>query len=511
MPRRTNSHTFWIGLPVMAMMAITAIGCATVAPAPIDLDVSLPTGWTARASVEGEVVGDWWPAFGDPQLSEAVRTALRQNYDLLAAAARLEDAAAGARIAGAPLQPTVDAGLSGARRRQNFIGFPIPGGERAVLSSFSTSWGVSLNTSWEADLWGRLRAAARAALADVQRSAADLRSARQSIAGQTVKAWFAVGEAHEQLELAQRTVDSFAASAAQVQGRFEQGLRPALDLRLALSSLSTAEANVALREQQTDATTRQLEVLLGEFADKHTEVARTLPDTPAPVPAGLPAELVGRRPDVVAAERFVAADLERLKVARADLYPRLSLTASGGTSTRSLTDLLNGDFGVWSLVGNLTQPLFQGGRLRGAVDQAKARTDESLATYAGVALLAYAEVETTLAAESLLESQERHLTEAAEQSTAAARLADDRYIAGLSDYISVLESQRQAVNSQSALIAARRQRLDNRVDLHLALGGGFEAEAPADPRSGSGDDPRNESDTTPPPERAASDTKASDR
>ncbi len=509
MPRRTHSHTFWIGLLVMA---ITAIGCATVAPAPIDLDVSLPTGWTGRATVEGEVVGDWWPAFGDPQLSEAVRTALRQNYDLLAAAARLEDAAAGARIAGAPLQPTVDAGLNGARRRQNFIGFPIPGGERAVLSSFSTSWGVSLNTSWEADLWGRLRAGARAALADVQRSAADLRSARQSIAGQTVKAWFAVGEAHEQLELAQRTVDSFAASAAQVQGRFEQGLRPALDLRLALSSLSTAEANVALREQQTDATTRQLEVLLGEFADKHAEVARTLPDTPAPVPAGLPAELVGRRPDVVAAERFVAADLERLKVARADLYPRLSLTASGGTSTRSLTDLLNGDFGVWSLVGNLTQPLFQGGRLRGAVDQAKARTDESLANYAGVALQAYAEVETTLAAESLLESQERHLTEAAEQSTAAARLADDRYIAGLSDYISVLESQRQAVNSQSALIAARRQRLDNRVDLHLALGGGFETEAPADPRSSSGDDPRHESDTTtPPPERAASDTKASDR
>ena len=501
--------TRWLAAP---LLALTAIGCAS-APLvqPIDLDVSLPTSWTAAAAVDGEVVGEWWTQFGDAQLTEVVATALRQNYDLLAAAARLEDAAAGARIAGAPLKPTVDAGLNGSRRRQNFIGFPIPGGDRAVLSSFSTNWGVSLNTTWEADLWGRLRAGARAALADVQRSAADLRSARQSIAGQTVKAWFAAAEAHEQLDLAQRTVDSFAATAAQVRGRFEQGLRPALDLRLALSSLASAEANLALRAQQTDATTRQVEVLLGEYADKHTEVARTLLETPAAVPAGLPADLVARRPDVVAAERLVAADLERLKVARADLYPRLSLTASGGTSTRSLKELLNGDFGVWSLVSNLTQPLFDGGRIRAGIDQAKARTDESLAGYAGVALQAYAEVESSLAAESLLEEQQRHLTDAAGQSTAAARLADDRYTAGLNDYITVLESQRQAFNTESALITARRQRLDNRVDLHLALGGGFEDPAPSAPGPGSSDEPTNESETPQPLVRAASDTKVSNR
>ena len=505
---RTRSAGVYLLLP---LVSLTAFGCVTVPPVqPLQLGVALPTAWTAPTTAPGEVSGDWWTSFGDSRLTATVETALRQNHDLLAAAARLEAAVAGGRIAGAPLRPTIDAGMTGASRRQNFIGFPIPGGDRAVLSSFSTTWGVSLNTTWEADLWGRLRAGARAALADVQRSAADLRSARQSIAGQTVKAWFSVAEAQQQLDLAQRTVDSFGTSATQVRGRFEQGLRPALDLRLALSSLASAEANLAVREQQVDTTIRQLEVLLGEYADKHTQVATSLPDTPASVPAGLPADLIGRRPDVVAAERFVAADLERVKIARADLYPRLSLTASGGTSTRSLTELLNGDFGVWSLVGNLTQPLFNGGRLRAAVDQARARTDESLANYAGIALLAYAEVETALAAESLLEAQSRHLTEAAAQSIAAEGLADGRYTAGLNDYITVLEAQRQAFSSQSALIGARRQRLDNRVDLHLALGGGFEQEPAPVNEPERGPEPDSET-TTPPLVRASVETKVSDR
>lgn len=472
---------------VILAAALALTGCATAPPAqPLDLEVTLPETWAASQTPAGEVSSDWWREFGDPGLTDAVDTALRQNHDLLAAAARLEQAAAGALIAGAPLRPTLDAGLTGGRRRQNFIGFPIPGGEQRVLSSFSTTWGVSLNTTWEADLWGRLRAGARAAVAETQRSAAELRSARQSIAGQTVKAWFAVAEAHQQFALVEQTVASFTATADQVRGRFEQGLRPALDLRLSLSNLASAEANRSARLQQLDATTRQLEVLLGEYADRHIRVAQTLPEAPGPVPAGLPADLVSRRPDLVAAERFLAADRERLEVARRDLYPRFSLTASGGTSTRELTDLLNGDFGVWSLVGNLTQPLFDGGRLRAVVAQTKAQTDESLAAYAGAALTAFAEVETALAAESLLGDQERHLAEAVAQSRAAERLAGERYTSGLNDYISVLESQRQAFNAEASLIGARRLRLDNRVDLHLALGGGFEDELEPAQEDGTG-------------------------
>ena len=155
--------------------------------------------------------------------------------------------------------------LNSSRRKQNFIGFPIPGREGSVLSTISTNLGVSLDVSWEADLWGRLSAGSRAALADLQSAAADLRDAQLSIAGQTAKAYFATAEAFQQVALAAATVESFRTASEQARDRFERGLRPSLDLRLSLSSLAGAEALLQQRRQQLDATTRQLEVLLGSL------------------------------------------------------------------------------------------------------------------------------------------------------------------------------------------------------------------------------------------------------
>ena len=195
---------------------------------------------------------------------------------------------------------------------------------------------------------------------------------------------------------------------------------------------------------------------------------------PPAVPAGVPADLVARRPDLVAAERQVAASEARLRVARRELLPSFSLTANTGTSTNALRTLLNGDFGVWGLVGNVVAPLWQGGRLRAEISRADARVAEVLATYVNTALLAYSEVETALAAEEYLADRVVHLTTSVEQARAAERLADERYRTGLDTYITVLDSQRSAFQAESQLIAARRLRLENRVDLYLALGGGFE-------------------------------------
>lgn len=161
------------------------------------------------------------------------------------------------------------------------------------------------------------------------------------------------------------------------------------------------------------------------------------------------------------------------------MYPRLSLTGNTGTASAALLDLLNGNFGVWGLLGNVLQPLFQGGRLRAGVDRAEARSAEALAAYANAALAAYAEVETSLAAEEFLADREGQLETSAEQSRAAERLAEDQYRLGLIDFIPVLEAQRRALQADADLIAARRLRLENRVDLYLALGGGFhQLEAP---------------------------------
>ena len=464
--------------PFIVLFVAVTVGCASAPPVePPQLDVAVPDTWTAADTSVGELAPDWWTDFGEAGLSAAVETALEQNFDLVAAAARLEQAAADARLASGALQPTVQASYSGSRQKQNFVGFPFPGG--GVPITVSTSHGVSLDVSWEIDLWGRLRADAQAALADLQRSAADLRGAQLSMAGQTVKVWFAIAEARQQVTLSDETVESFRASVEQVRERFELGIRPALDLRLALLNLSTAEALLDQRRQQLDASARQLEVLLGRYAAGTIDQPSSLPDVTVDVPGGIPADLVARRPDLVAAERQVAAAGARLGVARRQLLPNITLTAATGTATDTLRSLLDGDFGVWSLLSNIVAPLWQGGRLRAQVDRAEAQTAEVLANYANTALVAYAEVETALAAEAFLADRVGHLTNAVEQARAAERLAEERYLAGLENYITVLDSQRSAAQADGDLIAARRLRLENRVDLYLALGGGFEQlEAP---------------------------------
>ena len=485
-------------LAVVLVSVLGSVSCASMgATAPAveqpDIGVAVPEAWTTpklpatdvapadereAADAEG-LAPDWWTDFGDPALDQAVQQALEQNRDLVAAASRLEQAAADSRIAGSGLLPTVQVGFNGSRRKQNFIGFPIPGSAGAVLSTVSANMGVSLDTTWDADLWGRLRAGARASLADLQATAADYRGAQLSIAGQTVKAWLAAVEARQQISLAEATVVSFRGSSEQVRARFESGLRSSLDVRLSLSSLAGAEALLQQRRQQLDATQRQLGVLLGQYSRVDFPIATELPDVPAAVPAGLPADLVRRRPDLVAAERRLASVNQQLVVAERDLYPRISLTGSTGTASGALKSLLDPAFSVWSLAGSLLQPIFQGGRLRAGVDRAEARVDESLATYAAAALQAYAEVEAALAAEAFFQERLGYLAVSAEQARSAVVLAEDRYRSGLEDFVTVLESQRLALQADGELIAARRLLLENRVDLYLALGGGFhELEAP---------------------------------
>lgn len=463
----------------------TLTACTPSAPPATqpETGIELPDAWTAENDETAAPPTErWWEDFNAVPLTAAIDRALEYNTDMLMAAARVDKAAAQARIAGADLKPQLSAGLSGLRTKRNFVGFPIPGSEDRVLTTLSSNFGVSVDLSWEIDLWGRLNAQAREGIAVFQASQADYQGMRLSIAGQTAKAWFAVAEAQVQLDLAERTVASLTRSAGQVRSRFERGIRPPLDLRLALAQLYAAQASVQARKRQLDFAGRQMEVLLGLYPGRNLVFPEQLIATPVEIPAGLPAELVSRRPDLVAAERRLTASQQRLKGARAALYPRLSLTASGGTSSSGLTDLVDGNFSVWSLAGNLVAPLFQGGRLRAGVDLAAAGIDENLAGYIGAALRAYSEVESTLAAEEFLAERVSALEKATEQSRAATELAFDRYRNGLEGYITVLDSQRRTFEAESAWIAGRRERLDNRVDLYLALGGGFNPEPIYEPK-----------------------------
>ena len=438
------------------------------------LQDGIPSQWTAAQADTGRIGLRWWADFGDARLDSLIDETLSRNYDLKAAADRMQAARAQARIVGAPLFPQVNLDFNRSRQRRNFIGFPIPGGNGGVLKTTSTNYGVSANVNWEIDLWGRLSDDKAAALADLQGTQADLYGVRSSVAGQTAKAWFAAIEAHRQLELARATRDNFKVVNERIANRYQRGLRPSLDLRLSLSNVAAAEAVVLQRMQQFDGVVRQLEILLGKYPSAELAIAADLPPVPVAVPAGLPADLVARRPDLMLAERQLAAAGARIGVAKKARYPAIRLTGSGGTSTAALTDLLDGDFIVWSLASSLLQPLFQGGRLRAGVALAEANRDQVLANFTGQALRAYGEVESALVADSLLKQREAALLEASTQAAAARKLAESRYHSGLSDVITMLDAQRRAFESEGQYLAVRRQRLDARVDLYLALGGGFE-------------------------------------
>lgn len=471
-----------VGVLVLVVLA----GCYTPERASRqELVMPAPKSWVAEAEAQtGEVKGDWWLRFESPDLNAVVQQTLGHNPDLLGAEARLAAAASLARIRGADLYPSLGLEFGASRQRQVFVGFPIPG-SGGVLSRTFNSFGVGLSTSWELDIWGRIRSGQKAALQEVEGSAESLRGLRQSLAAQAAKAWFAAVEARQQLDLSMRTVESFKRTEAQVRDRFERGVRPALDLRLARVNVAGAEANQHLWEQQLAQAVRQLEILQGRYPGGKAQVVERLPELPGPVPVGLPAGMLRRRPDLLALEHRLQATGFRVEEAQAALYPRISLTSSAGTASDELSDLTDSDFFVWDVIGNLFQPLFEGGRLIAEVDLAVAEEMQAVSEYASGVLRAYSEVETVLSTEGYLAQRARSLAQAATEAKAATRLSEERYRSGLESFITVSESQRSALEAESRLLTVLRLQLDQRVDLHLALGGGFEREGKAGKEGGS--------------------------
>ncbi len=457
------------------VVAALAATCGTAPPRQRpNLRVEIADAWSRSDSVAAVLGGNWWERLGDTTLVSVVDRALSHNLDLQAAAARLRAAQGQAKIAGAPLWPQINAGGIGSKRKQIFVGFPIPGApDGGPASSTSTSYGVSLDVSWELDLWGRLSAGHAAAVADHQSAQATYAGARLSIAAQTAKAWFALIEAERQRDLSQATVENYESALSQVENRYQRGIRPSLDVRLTRTELARARDLRHQREFLLERARRQIEIILGRYPAGKFTSGTHLPSLIEPVPSGIPSDVLTRRPDLVAAERRLGGRVMRHREALRGRYPRISLTGSSGRTSDTLSDLIEGNFTVWSFAANLLQPLFQGGRIQGNINLTKALEDEALANYIGSVLRAFSEVENALAAEENLQAREAELSIAATEATAARTLSEDRYRRGITDLITTLSAQRSAYITESQLLTVRRQRLDARIDLHLALGGDF--------------------------------------
>ena len=442
-----------------------------------DAGENAPSAWSARPEARAGVDAAWLRKTGGAELAALVGEALEANPDMRASAARVEKAAAEAKQAAAARLPTLGFEGSGRRSEQKFIGLPL-GNFPGVPGSLDNQFGVSLNAAWEADVWGKLRASARAGEADAEAAAWTHQAARVSLAAQVAKAWLALAESREQVRLADEGLEARRLLAAAVRERFEGAANPedggsASQVRLTEAEAAAGEATLAQRKQEEARAVRQLELLLGRYPSGRTLAAARLPALPPPPPAGLPSELLLRRPDIRAAEASLAADGQRRLQARLARFPSVQLTGSLGTTTDSVRRLLQSDYGVWSLGGSLTQPVFDAGRLAAGETRARAIEQEAAASLQRTVLQAFGEVEQALIAEGFLRDREAAARRAAELAAEAARRAEEEFDSGTGDVLTLIETRQRQIDTASQLTALRRVSLDNRIDLHLALGGGF--------------------------------------
>ncbi len=462
----------------LSLLLLLPLACRLPLPERAEPMGDLPLVWQTPAHSTNEPPSDWWRQWGSDELASFVAEALKASPNVKVAQARVEQARLRAELAGAELMPQASVSLEGNRQQNNFIGLPIPGDTGGVLTSRSTSYRLSFATSWELDLWGRIRAGQLAALADADATGADLEGARQSLAAHTARAWVLLAESRRQTGLVEAHLKIAEASAQQAQVRYELGVRPALDLHLAQTHLAILRSQLEQWGVAKASAVRQLEVLLGRYPKGAIPEPADFPRPLDAVPAGLPSGLLGRRPDIVAARLRLLSSDARVLEARAEWYPKLSLTASTGIASPELERLLDNDLSVWSLGANLLQPLFAGGRLRANLKLKESMAGEAVAAYRGVVLNAFAEVETALATEGLLAARHQKLESAVALATGTLRLAQDRHGRGLEPFLTVVDAQARITETQSQRIAVQRQRLENRINLHLALGGGFVAANP---------------------------------
>ncbi len=428
----------------------------------LDAGAAIPAQWGDGKQQNQPVPSQWVETFNDARLTELVDTALANNYELKAAAARVDAAVAQARIEGSPRWPQFFFLADHQQIQVREAGFGSP-----RFSAFEALFGMN----WEVDVWGRIRDLHQAALTEAAATHSDFYGARLSLAARVAQSYFEWIEAKLLTVIIEQSIKDRTVIAELVRGRFQRGLVRGLDLRLALNDLANAQAQLKQAHNRVQQVMRRLEILLGHYPSG-TEMAETaLPQFPPALAAGLPSELLERRPDLIAAfSRLQAADLRAVSAQKLRL-PRITLTATGGTRSVDLTELADPRAAAWNVFAGLMQPLFTGWRIQGEIFRNRSRAEEALSLYKNTALNAFREVEQALEAEEWLRQQEAALRKAVEHTESSQQLAVYSYRNDLIGILTLLDSYRSTLNAQTAHLSVTRQLLSNRVNLYLALGG----------------------------------------
>ena len=448
-------------------------------------DTTLPA---AAADTNAYDATRWWTEYDDSTLTTLVDTALAANLELESARGRVEELAAQFRIARSPLFPSVSA--DGQINYQNQpantgIGGAI-GGDRGADRFDLTDYQAALGLSYELDFWGRVRSGRKAALNQYFATAADLQTARLSVISQTISTYAQIASLQRQVHLGEQAIDLLEQRLEITEDRYARGLIPSFQLYSVRQSLQSARAEQPDLENDLYDAQSRLATLLGRFSGAERVLlsdSLTVPMAPEPIPPGLPSDLLMQRPDVRAAARRLEAARQEMGVARAEMLPRLSLTGQGGTQSSTLADLVDPGQAFATFVGQLTAPLFQGGRLRANLDAAGARYKQQAATYEQTVLTAFREVKAALVAYDQQRRRLREVQRQVETAEDAFQTQRDRYERGVGEVLPLLDAERTLVQARTRMAGVRVAVVNARLALHRALGGSWtEAPAPDDPR-----------------------------
>lgn len=486
-----NLRTFFATLTCFVLA-----GCAIKNPPtggdimPESARAQIPRKWSGPHH-RGEVVPNWIRTFGDPELTALVHDAVERNPDLKAAAYRVEASRHAVRVAASSLYPRIAAKGLGERQgreiggNHGFVDPPDLGGlgveqsggssDTSATDNSSQRWvyGIGIGASWEADVWGRIRSRKAAAQAESGALEADYEYARQSLAAAVARAYFSVIEAAQQEANAQETLGLYEEDLKLTDVRKQQGFASDYELAQVKSRTASARDTLIAAQQARAQAIRAIEVVTSHYPAGKLSVRRSFPKQPGAVPAGLPAQILERRPDVVAAERRFAGAFHRTNEARTARLPRFAISAASGLGTAQLDTVGVLEQLNWTLAAGVIQPIFFGGELKAQQDIRTAEQKAAVASYVSVALHAFEDVEDALAADYYLRRREGALNEMVSSSADAVKLGRQQLDQGQADMFTILRLGGENLAAKIELTKIRASRLRERVNLHLALGGDF--------------------------------------
>ena len=445
-------------------------GCAHTSP-PLTSN-TVPAAWVQPIEADAPVWPDpaWWTKFGSDELNRLIAEARQSNLDLSAAASRLLQAKADKQIAFAPLLPFVDGGASA----QTFGGNSSTNTNSSRSNGRNQSYSLDVSASYEIDFWGKNRAGFAAARANYRASKYDEGVVALTVTSDVATTYFQVLSLRERLAIAKENLAIAERVLGVVESRVRNGVATPLDLAQQRGAVAQQQAQIPALTQQEFVARAALALLLARPPEGFALAGQSLDKLDAPTVApGLPSELLARRPDIRRDEASLAAADANIRVARAQFFPSISLTGSGGLESAALSGLFGGAGLATSAAASLAQPLFEGGQITGQFHRAVAQREELVSSYRKTVLTAFSDVETALGAHTTLAEQEHLGAVQVDEARRALGIAETQYRAGATDLLALLDTQRTFYAAQDGLSQTRLARLQAVVSLYRALGGGW--------------------------------------